>query len=79
LSVVFDENVFPFSTPNVSVDVSTLEQAITFPLDEPVTSVPMRKYDMCYLSTNQPVSGVFFPSQGISIAGENAPGWCVSG
>ena len=57
--VVFDESVFPFATPGVSVDVSTLEQSITFPPDEPVTSAPMRKYDLTYLSTNLPLSDDF--------------------
>jgi histone deacetylase 1/2 len=54
--VVFDESVFPFATPRVSVDVSTLEQSITFPSDEPVTSMPIRNYDLTLLSTNAPVS-----------------------
>jgi hypothetical protein len=54
--VVFDESVFPFATPGVSVDVSTLEQSITFPSDEPVTSMPIRNYDLTFLSTNALVS-----------------------
>jgi hypothetical protein len=54
--VVFDESVFPFATPGVSIDVSTLEQSIAFPSDEPVTSTPMRNYDLTLLSTNAPVS-----------------------
>jgi histone deacetylase 1/2 len=62
--VVFDETVFPFSTPGVYIDVSTLEHSITFPADEPVTSVPMRKYDLSYLSTDPPGLGIVFPSQG---------------
>jgi hypothetical protein len=53
--VVFDESVFPFATPGVSVDVSTLEQAIRFPSDEPVTSEPVRNYDLSYLSTDPSV------------------------
>jgi histone deacetylase 1/2 len=61
--VVFDEKVFPFSTPSVSVDASTLEQAITFPSDEPVTSVPMRNYDLSFLTTNPSGLGDVFLSQ----------------
>jgi histone deacetylase 1/2 len=61
--VVFDEKVFPFSTPGVSVDVSTLERAITFPLDEPVTSASMRNYDLSYLTANSPSLDAVFPSQ----------------
>jgi hypothetical protein len=56
--VVFDESVFPFATPGVLVDVSTLEQAIRFPSDEPVTSEPVRNYDMSYLSTDPSVPSV---------------------
>jgi hypothetical protein len=52
--VVFDESVFPFATPGVTVDVSTLTEAISFPSTEPATSVPMRKYDLTYLSTDSP-------------------------
>jgi hypothetical protein len=58
--VVFDEKVFPFSTPGVSIDVSTLEQAITFPSDEPVTSAPMRNYDLSFLTANPPGLGDIF-------------------
>ena len=36
--VIFDESVFPFATPGVTVDVSTLEHSITFPSSEPATS-----------------------------------------
>ena len=50
--VVFDETVFPFSTPGVTVAVSTLADAITFPTDEPVVSTPLCKYDLTYLSTD---------------------------
>jgi hypothetical protein len=46
--VVFDETIFRFAAPGVSVDVSTLEQSIVFPYDEPVTSEPMRNYDLSY-------------------------------
>jgi hypothetical protein len=52
--VVFDESVFPFATPGVTVDVSALAEAISFPSTEPATSVPMRKYDLTYLSTDSP-------------------------
>jgi hypothetical protein len=71
--VVFDETVFSFSTPSVSVNVSTLKQSITFPSDEPVTSAPMQKYDLSYLSTDPPSSGVAFPSQAIAVL-ETSPG-----
>jgi hypothetical protein len=53
--MVFDESVFPFSIPGVSVDVSTLEQAIRFPSDEPVTSELVQNYDLSYLSTDPSV------------------------
>ena len=55
--VVFDESVFPYATPGTKVDVSTLEDALSFPSDEPVTSTTMRKYDLSYLSTDVPVPG----------------------
>jgi hypothetical protein len=58
--VVFDEKVFAFSTPGVSVDMSTREQAITFPSDEPVTSASMRNYDLSYLAAHSPGLGVVF-------------------
>jgi hypothetical protein len=58
--VVFDEKVFAFSTPGISVDMSTQEQAITFPSDEPVTSASMRNYDLSYLTANSPGLGVVF-------------------
>jgi hypothetical protein len=61
--VVFDEKVFLFSTPGVSVDVSALEQAITFPSDEPITSAPMRNYDLSFLTANPPSSGDGFSVQ----------------
>ena len=53
--VVFDETVFPSSTPSVTVDVSALAESITFPNNELVTSEPMRKYDLSYLSTYLPM------------------------
>ena len=55
--------MFPFATPGVSVDVSTLEQSIVFPSDEPITSTPMRNYDLTYLSTNVPMSDALFPRE----------------
>ena len=55
--VIFDESVFPFSTPGVSVDISPLAESISFPSNEQVTSAPMRKYDLTYLSPNPPISG----------------------
>jgi hypothetical protein len=61
--VVFDESVFPFATPGVSVDVSTLEQAIRFPSDEPVISEPVRNYDLSYLSIDPSVPSVVVSSQ----------------
>ena len=61
--VVFDESVFPYSTPGVTVDVSTLADALSFPSDEPATGDHMRKYDLSYLSTNSPVSGSLPPVQ----------------
>jgi histone deacetylase 1/2 len=54
--VVFDESVFPYSTPGVTIDVSTLKQAISFPSDEPVTSDCMRKYDLSHLPIDVPGS-----------------------
>ena len=61
--IVFDETVFPFANPGVFVDVTTLEESITFPTDEPVTSTPMRNYDLTFLSTNDPVSDALFPQE----------------
>jgi hypothetical protein len=84
--VVFDEAVFPFSTPGVSVNVSTLEQAITFPSDEPATSEPMRNYDLFYLTANPPGLGTVFLSQVPDVVADatpvrslhdNNPGHCV--
>ena len=46
--VVFDETVFPYSQPGVSVDPASLEHALTFPSDEPVPDVHVRKYDLTY-------------------------------
>jgi hypothetical protein len=61
--VVFDESVFPYATPGVTVDIPTLRQAITFPTSEPaINNDYMRKYDLSYLSTNPP-SGEFLPVQ----------------
>jgi hypothetical protein len=61
--VVFDETVFPFSTPAVSVDASVLAKAIHFPHDKPVTSEHVRNYDLPYLSTDPPVQGDALPLQ----------------
>jgi hypothetical protein len=55
--VVFDESVFPYATPGVQVDVSTFEDALSLPYDEPVTSTTMRNYDLSYLPTDVPASG----------------------
>jgi hypothetical protein len=41
----------------VLVDVSSLDKAIHFPSDEPVTSEPRRNYNLSYLSTNLLVQG----------------------
>src|SRR3954465_5598454 len=35
--VVFDETVFSYSNPGVSVDIASLEHALTFPSNEPVS------------------------------------------
>jgi histone deacetylase 1/2 len=61
--VVFDESVFPFATPGVSVDATSLDHAICFPSDEPVTSEPVRNYDLSYLSTDPSVQSVGFSPQ----------------
>jgi histone deacetylase 1/2 len=50
--VVFDESVFPYATPGVTVDIPTLREAINFPVTEPATSDHVRQYDLSYLSTN---------------------------
>jgi hypothetical protein len=50
--------VFPYATPGASVDVTSLEHAIRFPSDEPVTSEPVRNYDLSYLSTDLSVQSV---------------------
>jgi hypothetical protein len=47
---VFDESVFPFATPGVTVDIPTLRDAITFPSSEPTTSYHVHNYDLPYLS-----------------------------
>jgi hypothetical protein len=54
--VIFNESVFPYATPGVTVDVSTLEEIISFPSTEPATSVPMRNYDLTYLSIDASAS-----------------------
>jgi histone deacetylase 1/2 len=53
--VVFDESVFPFATPGVTVDVASLKEALSFPSDEPATDVPVQNYDLTYLATYPPV------------------------
>ena len=65
--IIFDESVFPFSTPGVSVDVSTLAESISFPSNEPATSAPICKYDLSYLSTNPPETGEVSPIQVIDV------------
>ena len=55
--VVFDESVFPYATPGVTVDISSLADVLSFPSNEPVTGDHMRKYDLSYLSTDPPVPG----------------------
>jgi hypothetical protein len=49
---VFDDSVFPFATPGVTVDIPTLRDAITFPSYELATSDHVRNYDLSYLSTD---------------------------
>jgi hypothetical protein len=71
--VVFDESMFPFATPDASVDATTLEHAIRFPSDEPVTSEPVRNYDLSYLSTDPSVQDVGVPSQVIDALPGHAP------
>jgi hypothetical protein len=57
--VVFDESVFPYATPGVTVDISTLaESIITFPSTEPATSDHVRNYELFYLSTDHVVPDV---------------------
>jgi histone deacetylase 1/2 len=61
--VVFDEKVFPFSTPGAVVDVSKL-LPVSFPSTEPVTqSTDMRSYDITMLPANAHVSVESFPVQ----------------
>jgi histone deacetylase 1/2 len=60
--VVFDETVFPYSTPGVTVHASDLAESLSFPADEPVTSEHMRKYDLTYLSTD-PLPSVVLSTQ----------------
>jgi hypothetical protein len=53
---MFDDSVFPYVTPGVTIDISTLaESIITFPSTEPATSTHVRNYDMSYLSTDHVV------------------------
>ena len=61
--VVFDETVFPFATPGVVVDVSSLHP-VSFPAQEPAIQGPnMRKYDMSLLSFDVPGISCDFPVQ----------------
>jgi hypothetical protein len=55
--VVFDESVFPYATPRVSVDIPTFRDAIIFLSNEPATHDHVRQYDLSYLSTNPPLLG----------------------
>ena len=64
--VIFDESVFPFATPGVTVDPSTLKEAISFPSTEPATSAHMRNYDLTYLATNLPGQASASPVQELS-------------
>ena len=61
--VIFDESVFPFATPGVTVDVSTLNEAKSFPSTEPATSAHVRNYDLTYLATNTSGLASSFPVQ----------------
>ena len=61
--VVFDETVFPFAIPGVTVDVSKL-LPVSFPSDEPVTqSIDTRSYDITLLLANAPGFVVNSPVQ----------------
>jgi histone deacetylase 1/2 len=61
--VVFDEKVFPFSTPGAVVDVSKLLH-VSFPSTEPVTqSTDTRSYDITMLPANALVPVDSFPVQ----------------
>ena len=71
--VVFDESVFPYSTPGVTVDVSLLADVLSFPSDEPATGDHMRKYDLSYLSTNPPVPGSSSPVQDTPAVDDRCP------
>jgi hypothetical protein len=52
--VIFDESIFSYTTSGVTVDVSILEEVISFPSTELATSAPVRNYDLTYLSTDAP-------------------------
>jgi hypothetical protein len=45
---VFDQSVFPFATPGVTVDIPTLRDVITFPSSEPATDDHVRNYELSY-------------------------------
>jgi hypothetical protein len=55
--VVFDESVFPYAAPRVSVDIPTLHETITFWSHEPATHDHVCQYDLSYISTNPPLLG----------------------
>jgi histone deacetylase 1/2 len=65
--VVFDESVFPYATPGVTVDIPTLREAINFPVTEPATSDHVRQYDLSYLSTNLSSQGDDFYVQNVPV------------
>jgi histone deacetylase 1/2 len=61
--VVFDETVFPYATPGVTVDVSKLLPE-SFPPDEPVTkSTDTCSYEITLLPSNAPSFVVSSPMQ----------------
>ncbi|CAM8986787.1 unnamed protein product [Rhodiola kirilowii] len=52
-NVVFDEHIFPYATPNIVPNLSTLTSPVSFPGDEPATQgVPMRNYNLSLTSTD---------------------------
>ena len=52
--VIFDEQVFPFATPGVVVDVSKLHP-VSFPVEEPaIQGTNLRIYDMTWLPVDPP-------------------------
>ena len=72
--VVFDESVFPYSTPSVIVDVSTLADVLSFPSNEPATGDNLRKYDLSYLSSNLSFAGdIALSSPQVHVAAPTPP------